>query len=90
MGVGGVSDEYNMPASFAYLKAYANSVSKNANWFAASGVMRGEIPNLITPSFEVGESLMHVLQGDLPYDGSSYLSLRINPIYNAGTYGYRI
>lgn len=88
--VGGIADEYNMPASFAYLKAYANSVSKNANWFAASGVMRGEIPNLVTPSFEVGESLMHVLQGDLPYDGSSYLSLRINPIYNAGTYGYRI
>lgn len=79
-----------MPACFAYLKAYANSVSSNANWFAASGVTRGQIPDMIAPEFDVGESLMHILQGDIAYDNTNYLQLRVNPIYNAGTYGYRI
>lgn len=86
----GTSTEYNMPASFAYLMAYANSVKNNANWFAAAGVIRGEIPNLVRPLFDVGESLMHVLQGDYAYDSNKYLTIRVNPIYNAGTYGYRI
>lgn len=79
-----------MPACFAYLKAYASSVKQNANWFAASGVSRGQIPDLVNPTFDVGESLMHILQGDVAYNNSKYLDIRINPIYNAGTYGYRI
>lgn len=79
-----------MPACFAYLKAYASSVKQNANWFAASGVNRGQIPDLVAPTFEVGESLMHILQGDIAMDNSSYLDIRVNPVYNAGTYGYRI
>lgn len=79
-----------MPACFAYLKAYASSVKQNANWFAASGVSRGQVPDLVTPSFDIGESLMHILQGDVAYNNSVYLDIRVNPIYNAGTYGYRI
>ena len=84
----GSTSQVLMPACFAYLMAYANSVRDNANWFAAAGVNRGIIPNLIKPSFEVGEALMHVLQGD---EGDLTLSsFVINPIYNAGTYGYKI
>ena len=36
-----------MPAAFGYLMAFANSVRTNANWFAASGIIRGVIPNLV-------------------------------------------
>lgn len=77
-----------MPASFCYLLAYAQSVKSNANWFAAAGTVRGLIPGLIRPSFEVGEALMHTLQGD--EEAGESLSIMVNPIYNAGTYGYRI
>ena len=77
-----------MPASFGYLMAFANSVRDNANWFAAAGVNRGFIPNLIKPRFEVNESLMHALQGDS--ESNTDLSIVINPIYNAGSYSYRI
>ena len=85
-----VKESYvTMPACFAYLKAYANSVKTNANWFATSGITRGAIPNLVRPLKEVGEAIMHVLQGDTKYDGLYSLN-KVNPIYNAGTYGYRI
>lgn len=87
---GGVTTTTKMPACFAYLKAYANSVKSNANWFAASGVTRGQIPDMVAPAFDVGESLMHILQGDVAYDNTNFLQLRVNPIYNAGSYGYRI
>jgi len=78
----------SMPASFGYLMAYANSVKSNANWFAAAGTIRGLIPGLIKPVFNVGEALMHTLQGDNELGES--LKIMVNPIYNAGTYGYRI
>ena len=77
-----------MPASFGYLMAYAESVKSNANWFAAAGTVRGYIPGLVKPSFDVGEALMHTLQGD--EEAGQQLNIMINPIYNAGTYGYRI
>ena len=85
----GSSANYDLPGSFAYLMAYANSVKTNANWFAAAGVTRGRIPGLIKPLFNVGEGLMHLLQGDT--SNSDYTAnIAVNPIYNAGTYGYRI
>ena len=77
-----------MPGSFQYLMAYANSVKANANWLAASGVQRGEIPSFNAPKFEVGEALMHILQGDS--DSGLSLNICVNPVYNAGAYGYRI
>ena len=82
------SGPISMPASFCYLSAYANSVKSNANWFAAAGTVRGLVPGLIKPCFEVGEALMHVLQND--EEAGEPLPIMINPIYNAGTYGYRI
>lgn len=78
----------SMPASFGYLMAYAFSTKSNANWFAAAGTVRGYIPGLVKPSFDVGEALMHTLQGD--EEAGDQLNIMVNPIYNAGTYGYRI
>ena len=99
----GVSKETEMPASYCYLSAFANSVKFNANWFAAAGVSRGRVPGIVKPLYEVGEALMHVLQGDTKVSYTSidpetgqeitvaYLSkVLVNPIFNAGTYGYRI
>lgn len=85
----GSSVEMEMPACFGYLMAYANSVKFNSNWFAAAGVVRGYIPNFVSPSYEVGEALMHLLQCDEEAEGTKpdYV---VNPIYNAGSYGYRI
>lgn len=82
------TNEYVMPACFAYLKAFSNSVQSNANWFAASGVSRGYVPDMGVPVLNIGESLMHVLQGDP--EASTNLNVCFNPIYNAGSYGYRI
>ena len=80
-----------MPASLAYLAAFGSSVQVNADWFAVSGVIRGSIPDMVKPKFEVGERLMHILQGDEPViSGGEYLGVRINPIMDAGVYGYRI
>jgi len=80
-----------MPASLAYLAAFGSSIQTNADWFAVSGAIRGVIPDLVAPKFEVGERFMHVLQGDsLPEGGDSPLEVRVNPIMNAGSYGYRI
>ena len=84
-----------MPASFAYLMAYANSVKTNSNWFAAAGTIRGLVPNLVQPKINVGEALMHYMQNDGEYIGTAgddieSLAININPIYNAGAYGYRI
>lgn len=87
---GGSQRTANFPACFGYLLAYAYSVKSNANWFAAAGVARGFIPGLVKPSFDVGEALMHILQGDDIDDEAERLDIVVNPIFNAGTYGYRI
>ena len=79
-----------MPASLAYLAAFGSSVQVNADWFAVSGVIRGNIPDMVKPKFEIGERLMHILQGDSPVSGTTYLKVRINPIMDAGVYGHRI
>lgn len=81
-----------MPAGFAYLMAYAYSIQTNASWWAAAGVMRGQVPQMIKPLFEIGESYMHILQGMNSNEDnySKYNLIRFNPIMNTGSYGYRI
>ena len=79
-----------MPACFAYLMAYAYSIQTNETWFAAAGVTRGQIPQMVKPLFEIGESLMHILQGKDANQNISYQRIRLNPIMNTGSYGYRI
>lgn len=95
---------HEMPASFGYLMAFAYSIQVNEDWFSASGVSRGFIPNLVSLNYQVGDSFMHVLQSDeakwydrddmvdkanLSEDGD-YLPIRINPIMYKGAYGNRV
>ena len=94
-----------MPASFGYLMAFAYSIQINDDWFAASGVARGFIPNLVSLNYQVGDSFMHVLQSDEAKwydrddfiekvtgysDDEDYLPIRINPIMFKGAYGMRV
>ena len=81
-----------LPASFAYLMSYANSVKTNANWFASAGTIRGLVPKLIVPTVNIGEAFMHYLQNDEAVEDKkeNRLNYNINPVYNAGAYGYRI
>lgn len=86
--------EYVLPGSAAYLFAYGRSVQTNANWFAASGLARGSVPNLVAPLEEVTEAQMHILQGDNTDDDTAGPANGvhdfINPIMQIGIYGYRI
>lgn len=80
-----------MPASFGYLMAFANSIRTNADWFAASGIIRGSIPGLIKTNFEVTDSMMEQLQdgiGDAEINDAQ--TWKVNPIMQMGTYGIRL
>jgi len=79
-----------MPGSFGYLMAFARSVRTNANWFAASGIIRGVIPNLISTNYDIGESMMQLLQDGVEEDGKVIECWKINPIMQTGTYGLRL
>lgn len=78
-----------MPASFGYLMAFANSVRTNATWFAASGIIRGVIPNLIAVEHEVTESMMQYMQDGNTNDKDAR-SWKVNPIMQVGSYGIRL
>ena len=73
-----------MPASFGYLMAYANSVRVNANWFAASGIIRGSIPTLVDTKYDITEGFMRTVQD------SSKRMWKINVIMRTGNYGIRL
>ena len=80
-----------MPACFGYLLAVAANAANNiSDWLANSGTIRGRVPNLGSLEYTVGEALMHYLQCEEAYKGSSNSSLAINPIMPVGTYGTRI
>lgn len=74
-----IKRDIKLSPSFAYLSAYAVSTQSNANWYAAAGVTRGYIPNLIGTDEAISESLSQQLQ---PRDG-----VAINPIMEIRPYG---
>lgn len=82
-----------MPAAFGYLMAFANSVRTNANWFAASGIIRGVIPNLVDVKYDVTDAQMEIMQ-DGPFEGTDTgdrdTCWKVNPIMRMGTYGIRL
>lgn len=74
----------NMPGSFAYLMAYANSIfNNNASWLAVAGATRGNIPYLIKPLVELTEA--HIDAYSLYND--NYIGIAVNPIANINPYG---
>lgn len=80
-----------MPAGFGYLMSYGNSVKQNPDWLAASGVIRGTVPGLISTVYQVGEAAMHFLQNESSNRyGDSTTKMCINPIMQIGTYGTRV
>ena len=74
------SDIISLPASFGYLKCVATSTKSNANWFAVSGVSRGQVPNLIELNQKVTGAIAETLQ--------ARKGISINPITNIKPYGY--
>lgn len=74
------SDEL-MPASFAYLRSFANSVRNNAVWFAVSGVKRGLVSEFKSSSHSISQVRMNEWQ-----DGEQ----SINPIMEIRPSGYCI
>ncbi len=80
-----------LPAGFGYLMSYGNSVKQNPDWLAASGVIRGVVPGLISTVYQVGEAAMHFLQNESSDRyGDSKTRMCINPIMQIGTYGTRV
>lgn len=82
----------NLPACFGYLSAFANSIITNDDWLAASGVSRGSVPGLSKLNYNVGDALMHILQGDVATLNGNSVSIpcHINPIMYKGSYGIRV
>ena len=72
----------NMPASFAYISALANSIKSNPNWYAVAGVTRGAVPGL--------KSLQTIITGAQSEKLQETTGISINPIMNVPSYGYCI
>lgn len=84
--------ETALPPSFAYLSAYADSVSSNPNWYAAAGKYRGVIPNINKTIVEYGDADCNDLQarsiklsGDFADDDNK--GIAINPIAYIRAFG---
>jgi hypothetical protein len=69
----------DMPASFAYLKAYANAVKTNASWNAVAGVTRGKVTDLV--------QLKPIISGAMADRLQSRIGVSINPITEIKPYG---
>lgn len=67
------------PASFAYLKCLAASSKNNANWFAISGITRGQVPALVEQYSKVTGAMAETVQ--------ARKGISINPITNIKPYG---
>ena len=84
----------HMPGSYAYLKAYANSIRNNKPWLAVAGINRGVIPGIKAVDWDFSEPYVHAFQGDQTsdidfiYGSDDPIQVRLNPIVNFGpTFG---
>lgn len=79
-----LADPLEMPATFAYLLAFAQSVQINPSWLAVAGASRGRIPGLVSPfvSIKYGEVEANALQT------REQGKITINPICNINPFGY--
>lgn len=77
--VAGDMYNHNMPASFAYLLALANSTVNNPDWLAVAGANRGSVPRLQSLNENVTNALAESYQ---PRQGQA-----INPITEIRPYG---
>lgn len=79
-----LGDTLEMPATFAYLLAFAQSVQINPSWLAVAGASRGRVPGLAEPfvSIKYGEIEANALQT------REQGKITINPICNINPFGY--
>mgnify|MGYP007101829286 CR=1 FL=1 len=81
----GTSDNITLPGSFAYLKAFANSIRTNNSWFATAGVRRGVVNcNSVTQTITNAET--NALQPDA---GTSVNAITYIKPYGFTIYGNR-
>ena len=81
-----ITVESELPASFGYLLAYANSIRTNPSWFAIAGAYRGNIPGLIDVAHKYSTADVEILQArsavkavDLDDEADNF-GIAINPI----------
>lgn len=82
--------EVELPASFAYLNAYANSIRTYNEWEAVAGAKRGTMSGLVAPIIEYSEEDVYNLQKRRVADAGLDAPYAINPIVNIRPYGYLI
>lgn len=76
------NDVMQFPASFAYLRCLAASTKTSSDWNAVSGVIRGQVPDILT--------LNQKITGAIADDLQQTEGISINPITNIRPYGYCI
>lgn len=82
--------EVELPASFAYLNAYANSIRTYNEWEAVAGAKRGTMSGLVAPIVEYSEEDVYNLQKRRVANAGLDSPYAINPIVNIRPYGYLI
>jgi hypothetical protein len=82
-----VNNNFELPGSFAYLTALAESIKTNASWIAVAGVTRGRLTNL---SVENPLCTHEILTNTIAEKYQPRDMVSINPITNIKPYGYTI
>ena len=72
---------YDLPATFIYLGAFAKSLQKNRSWLAAAGSYRGICAFEFEPKVKFGDAAVDALQSRNPE------AIGINPICNVRPFG---
>lgn len=94
IGINDVVSIEEVPASFGYLCAFANSVQSNPVWYAVAGSFRGIIPNLISVKREYTTSDIEMLQARAKNsevaldDAGDNVGMAINPIAYVRPFGH--
>ena len=80
-GISTASTNYDLPATFIYLGAFAKSLQKNRSWLAAAGSYRGLCAFEFTPKAKFGDAAVNALQS------RTAEAIAINPICNVRPFG---
>lgn len=80
-GISTASANYDLPATFIYLGAFAKSLQKNRSWFAAAGSYRGLCAFEFVPKAKFGDAAVNALQS------RTAEAIAINPICNVRPFG---
>lgn len=87
------NETLELPGSFAYLSAFANSIQSRPDWYASAGAKGGLIPGLVAPLELLGDADARILQArEITADGdfadTDNIGIAVNPICNVRPFGY--